>query len=122
MDFDKAEFPTEIDRPMRYKKESLFGMALNTVSVELIRFGVYFSCLLTRKDTKRNSRKKPFPAERVPYVSSQRAGAFSLLEAKMRGPISVTLKPPPTHALRAHGGASPHLPFPRFCLSGSCFF
>ena len=72
----------------------MFGFTLNDVSAMSIRFGVYLSCLLTRKVPKETAVRNPFLRERVSYVSSQRGWGICTFEAQMREPISVCLNPP----------------------------
>ena len=65
------------------------------ISAELFGFWVYFSCLLTRKDTKRNSRKKPFPAGKgFLRIFPKRDGGFRAFDARKRIPPLSMLEPP----------------------------
>ena len=78
---------------------------------------MYFSCLLTRKGTKRNSRKEPF-CERVPYVSSQRGRGIFAFDAKMRIPIEGYLFPAPVGRSRTTEAGNVSFGFPSVELLG----
>ena len=81
---------------------------------------MYFSCLLTRKDTKRNSFKTPFVRERGLKNPRKRMGAFSLSMRKCTYPSRHIGIPLFLGARRTKTGGFVRLGVPSVELLGHC--